>query len=82
MVSFGFPHQAISPQIASSTGAYPNRWTHHVLVKNAEAINETYLHGLMKHILFRRASAKFIAYLTALGQRAIQGLDSLRLQHP
>lgn len=43
MVSFGLSHQVISPRIAMSTEAYPNRWTHHVIVENAEAIDKTLL---------------------------------------
>lgn len=43
MVSFGLPYQVVSPQIAMSAEAYPNRWTHHVIVENADAIDETLL---------------------------------------
>ena len=39
MVSFGLSYQVDSPRIAMSTEAYPNRWTHHVLVEGAEAID-------------------------------------------
>ncbi len=43
LISFGLPYQVISPRIAMSTEAYPNRWTHHVIAENAEAIDETLL---------------------------------------
>lgn len=43
MVSFGLPYQVVSPRIAMSVEAYPNRWTHHVIVENADAIDETLL---------------------------------------
>ena len=39
MVSFGLSYQVDSPRIAMSAEAYPNRWTHHVLVESAEAID-------------------------------------------
>ena len=39
MVSFGLSYQVDSPRIAMSTEAYPNRWTHHVLVEGAEVID-------------------------------------------
>lgn len=48
MVSFGLPYQIVSPRIAMSTEAYPNRWTHHVIVENAEAVDETLLSWLRK----------------------------------
>ena len=43
LISFGLPYQVISPKIAMSSEAYPNRWTHHVIIENAEAIDETLL---------------------------------------
>ena len=43
LISFGLPYQVISPKIAMSSEAYPNRWTHHVIVENEEAIDETLL---------------------------------------
>ena len=39
MVSFGLPVQVDSPRIAMSVEAYPNRWTHHVIVKSTEDID-------------------------------------------
>ena len=39
MVSFGLSYQVDSPRIAMSAEAYPNRWTHHVLVEGAEVID-------------------------------------------
>lgn len=43
MVSFGLPEQIVSPRIAMSTEAYPNRWTHHVILEDAGPIDETLL---------------------------------------
>ena len=43
LISFGLPYQVISPRIAMSSEAYPNRWTHHMIIENAEAIDETLL---------------------------------------
>lgn len=43
MVSFGLPEQIVSPRIAMSTEAYPNRWTHHVILENADSIDKTLL---------------------------------------
>lgn len=43
MVSFGLPYQIVSPRIAMSVEAYPNRWTHHVIIENAENIDEALL---------------------------------------
>lgn len=39
LVSFGLPYQKVSPRIAQSVEAYPNRWTHHVIVERAEEID-------------------------------------------
>ena len=43
LISFGLPYQVISPRIAMSSEAYPNRWTHHVIVENVETMDETLL---------------------------------------
>jgi len=43
LVSFGLPHQVMSPRIAVSVEAYPNRWTHHVIVETVEKIDEELL---------------------------------------
>ena len=48
MVSFGLPYQVVSPRIAMSTEAYANRWTNHVIVENADAIDETLLEWIDK----------------------------------
>lgn len=40
MVSFGLPYQIVSARIAVSTEAYPNRWTHHVIVEDASKIDK------------------------------------------
>ena len=43
MVSFGLSYRLDSPKIAMSVEAYPNRWTHHVLVETEKDIDETLL---------------------------------------
>lgn len=43
MVSFGLSYPLASPRIAVCTEAYSNRWTHHVIVENADDIDETLL---------------------------------------
>lgn len=43
MVSFGLPYQIDSSRIAMSVEAYPNRWTHHVIVETVDAIDKTLL---------------------------------------
>lgn len=52
LVSFGLPHQLSSPRIAVSTEAYPNRWTHHVIVEAAEALDEALLGWIHEAYLF------------------------------
>lgn len=39
LVSFGLSHKEESPRIAQSVEAYPNRWTHHVIVEKEEDID-------------------------------------------
>lgn len=41
LVSFGLPERVESPRIAVSVEAYPNRWTHHVLVESDDEIDDT-----------------------------------------
>lgn len=43
MVSFGLPCRVDSPRIAMSVEAYPNRWTHHVILESADGIDEELL---------------------------------------
>lgn len=40
VVTFGLEHRVESPRIAAATEAYPNRWTHHVVIVSAEEIDE------------------------------------------
>lgn len=39
LVSFGLSYQKESPRIVQSVEAYPNRWTHHVIVENINQID-------------------------------------------
>ncbi|MBT9775090.1 hypothetical protein GPL15_01015 [Clostridium sp. MCC353] len=43
LVSFGLPAKKESPRIAQSVEAYPNRWTHHVIVEQENEIDEELL---------------------------------------
>lgn len=40
LISFGLSHCEESPRIAQSAEAYPNRWTHHVVVERPEDIDD------------------------------------------
>lgn len=40
LVSFGLGHRSDSPRIAQAVEAYPNRWTHHVIVERTEQIDD------------------------------------------
>lgn len=40
LVSFGLSYQKASPRIVQSVEAYPNRWTHHVIVEHEEEIDD------------------------------------------
>lgn len=39
IVSFGLSHRVVDPRIFEAVEAYPNRWTHHVLVSDAEQVD-------------------------------------------
>lgn len=52
MVSFGLSYQIDSPRIAMSVEAYPNRWTHHVIVESPEDIDGTLLGWIHEAYLF------------------------------
>ncbi len=57
MVSFGLPYRADSSRIAVSVEAYPNRWTHHVILESADGIDEELL-GWIKEAYFFSASKR------------------------
>ena len=40
LVTFGLDHQLVHPRIVESVEPYPNRWTHHVIVQNADEIDD------------------------------------------
>ena len=39
LVSFGLAYEKKSPRIVQAVEAYPNRWTHHVLLTNPEQVD-------------------------------------------
>ena len=40
MVTVGLPYRLDSPRVAAASEPYPGRWTHHVLVTEADQIDE------------------------------------------
>ncbi|MGI6029149.1 MAG: DUF5655 domain-containing protein [Candidatus Heteroscillospira sp.] len=40
IVSFGLSHRLDSPRIAVAVEPYPNRWTHHAIVSEAEQLDD------------------------------------------
>lgn len=56
LVSFGLPCRKESPRIAQAVEAYPNRWTHHVLVVAEDEIDDTLMSWLDE--AFRFSAAK------------------------
>ena len=40
IVSFGLPYRLDSPRIVEAAEPYPNRWTHHVIIKSLKDIDE------------------------------------------
>lgn len=52
LVSFGLPYQKESPRIVQSVEAYPNRWTHHVILEREEEIEEELIGWLQEAYRF------------------------------
>ena len=40
LVSFGLAYKKKSPRIVQAVEAYPNRWTHHVLLTRPEQVDD------------------------------------------
>lgn len=55
LVSFGLPCRKESPRIAQAVEAYPNRWTHHVLVVTEDEIDDTLMSWLDEAFWFSAA---------------------------
>ena len=55
LVSFGLPYRKESPRIAQAVEAYPNRWTHHVLVVAEDEIDDTLMSWLDEAFWFSAA---------------------------
>lgn len=55
LVSFGLPYRKESPRIAQAVEAYPNRWTHHVLVVTEDEIDDTLMSWLDEAFWFSAA---------------------------
>ena len=43
IVTFGLPQRVESPRIWQAVEPYPGRWTHHVILRSPEEIDETLL---------------------------------------
>lgn len=43
IVTFGLPYRVESPRIWQAVEPYPNRWTHHVILRSKEEIDDTLL---------------------------------------
>ena len=46
IVTFGLPQRVESPRIWQAVEPYPNRWTHHVILRTPEEIDDTLLGGI------------------------------------
>ena len=55
LVSFGLPCRKESPRIAQAVEAYPNRWTHHILVVAEDEIDDTLMSWLDEAFWFSAA---------------------------
>ena len=55
LVSFDLPCRKESPRIAQAVEAYPNRWTHHVLVVAEDEIDDTLMSWLDEAFWFSAA---------------------------
>ncbi len=52
LVSFGLSYKKESPRIAYAVEAYPNRWTHHVIVEQAGEIDRELMEWLQEAYAF------------------------------
>ena len=52
LVSFGLSYKKESPRIAQSVEAYPNRWTHHVILEKEEDLDAELLRWLEEAFQF------------------------------
>ncbi|MGN1019112.1 MAG: DUF5655 domain-containing protein [Aristaeellaceae bacterium] len=43
IVTFGLPYRVESPRIRQAVEPYPNRWTHHVILRSRSEIDDTLL---------------------------------------
>ena len=53
MVTVGLPYRLDSPRVAAASEPYPGRWTHHVLVTEADQIDEELMGWLREGIWLR-----------------------------
>lgn len=54
-VTFGLDHRLDSPRIHGAVEAYPNRWTHHIMIGRPEELDRELMDWLMEASLFAAA---------------------------
>lgn len=52
VVTFGLGRRLVSPRIEIATEPYPNRWTHHLLISDARAIDDELLSWIKEAAAF------------------------------
>ena len=52
IVTIGLSYPLQSPRVAEKTEAYPNRWTHHIIIEHQEEIDEELLDWFVKAYIF------------------------------
>ena len=73
MVTVGLPYRLDSPRVAAASEPYPGRWTHHVLVTEADQIDEELMGWLREGIwlqegrfTLRRQKGVYLHYICVL----------------
>ena len=52
ILTFGLGYQVNHPRIEVSVEPYPNRWTHHVIIKNTDEVDEQIMEWLKEAYYF------------------------------
>lgn len=55
VVTFGLSYRKCAPRIDAATEAYPNRWTHHVLISELEEIDDELMEWVKEAAAFSAA---------------------------
>lgn len=51
-ITFGLGYKMESPRIDVATEPYPNRWTHHILISEAEEIDDELMGWIVEASIF------------------------------